>query len=442
MKGNSILFKGISIFLLLFICYACPFGDDDDEQVEQYDLAEFYETENDQIPIIAIDQAGTCFGIANTCVDFTIELSDGDLMNLHINDENLPESILLQRLGEYYLIVFSEFSGETYDLGVVNLSTEEEFYFTDLVMDGANDLRSSPRLCTLPMSSIECKSISNQESTDQTTWDFKTLWEDYGAVTVKTLGQIADGAMCGVSIAATAGSFGAATGVAVITCGTFVSSLYIDLYTDDELEEKKYTKGVKVLGSFGNAALKCTVSKAECIKGVASNLFSIYSYSTVTVSENVIDEVRNKIKGYKETGGLVGKWDAPDQNQGGVIVKQAYIFNADGTGMIHIISENDVQGTYMKSTFELNFRYGVSYGNTLTVEMTTVRMHTLAKQNGITVVNEYSDLGTYSEFVSEGNPYAPNDMRQTWSTTYKIYGGMGVLDFEDGTSLEKDFDYY
>ena len=399
-------------FLLSVLVAACSKNDD---KVIKLDPAEFYETGHSGFPVLAVDETGTTFGFSQTVDQIYVKLPEGDQWLIRLGSNKYPASMYVKKGSLKLLLIFSDFDGDRASVAVINQSTQATDYFYGVEFRGISKISS--------LKSAEMGVATNAQ-------DIESWWTVYGGSVKNMAGHVLKGIGCGVSSITAVGSGGMATPIAILSCGSFASSIFSDL-VDDKSTSMVFKSGTLV-GKYGEMVLKCGlgVSWGECALAVGGEIGAVYDLMNSGLSKTNATVLKNYLNTYVSTGGLTGTWIGEEKTTMGVTSSSEYIFELV-TGKFTSINKQTAGNVTQDTRFEIQFNYTTKDKKKFTHTFTRVNIITVVKAGGET---HTSTLGPYTwdEFIKSGGGASLVKYSQTTEMDYKITDNGNTLKLGNG----------
>ncbi len=399
---------------LIFLLFsACSLFEDD--TVPKLDSAEFYETGDPFWPVIAVDETATVFGFNQTLEQIYVQLPEGDEWVVKLDQNGRPTTMFVHKNDVDFLLVFSDFEGNRGNVAVINQETLETEYFYDIKFEGFSDISDlKSQVKTHGPADRDLKSgFSGPESSDIISW-----WDTYGEAVKKTVGPVIGGIGCGVPAITAVGSGGMATPIAVLSCGSFASSITGDIVGESSDAGGVLFKGGSMVGKYGEMILKCSSANwGQCALGIAGGIGATANLFIYGTSRSDVDGAQEQMRNYMLTGGLAGTWVGEEENYQGTTSQAEYYFGLNA-GVLTLTTSTTVENTTSSVQMKFQFNYSVEDNNRLTISYFRITIHSASTAGGETYTQ---DLGpyTWNEFVNLGD-YNPGNIPETSTVTFKI----------------------
>jgi len=407
----------ISLFTLLLFVFSCSLLEDD--SVPELDSAEFYETGNPDYPVLAVDETQTLFGFSQTLDHLYVKHPNNDEWFIELDENYLPESMYVVKGNTEFLLVYSEFDGDVASVAVINQESLETEYFYKIDFPGISKVKSSIIALNMLKSGTDC-----------TEDGIMGWWDNYGEAVTKMVGPVLGGIGCGISAITAVGSGGIATPIAILSCGSFASSIAGDIVGESSDTGGALFKGGSVVGKYGEMILKCTSANwGVCALGVAGEIGAVYNLFKYGTSRSDVATAMSQLDAFVKTGGLAGTWESEELTVSGTTNQAEYYFGLHA-GVFTQKSKQTAGNATSEIHLSLQFTFETESNNSLAMTFKRVTINAITTANGQT---NYQELGPYSwnEFVSLPQ-YSAMSAHSTETTTinYKLH--------ENATKLELD----
>ena len=416
--------RRIFLFVILSILFTtCSLFEED--EVEKLDSAEFYETEDSQFPVLAVDETQTIFGFSQNMDQLFVKLPDGDQWLVEINNDGFPESMFVEKGQDNFLLLFSEFDGDKCNVAIINQDNFNTQYFYDIKFSGISHTSS-----VYAFLKDDLKSACETEG-------IESWWETYGEAVKKTAGPVLGGIGCGVSTLAAIGSGGVAIPIAALSCGSWGTSIAGDIVGEESTAGGALFKGGTVVGKYGEMVLKCAFQNwGSCAMSVCGEAGAIANLLNYGINKSQTNEAKNHLTAYTQTGGLAGTWKTEEiQVESGSYVSE-YYFGLNAGRYTQTIKQTDSNSnTNMTSVSKLDFSYSVN-GNTLTTTMTRVQIDMSGTQAGQSISQSFGPY-TWEEFTNTIQYQNGGYTDKTSSIKFELKDDGQTLHLENGLVLNR-----
>lgn len=377
----------LSVILLSGIVFACSLLEDD--EITKLESAEFYETGDSNFPVIAIDETETIFGFSANLSKLFAQLPDGDQWLIKMGTNGYPESMYVQKDDLDLLLLFSEFNDDIGNVALINQNTNTTDYFYDIEFFNISQTSSMYALMQDDLKSAG--EIDNE---------IMSWWDTYGEAVKKMAGPVIGGIGCGMSSIAAVGSGGMATPIAVLSCGSWASSITGDIVGEESTAGGALFKGGSMVGKYGEMVLKCgTQNWGSCALAVGGEIGAIANLLKYGAQRSNATEAKNQLQAYVKTGGLAGTWQSEEIQVAGGSYSGEYYFGLNAGRYTQYASQTDAaSNTSITTTTKLTFSYSTS-GNTLTTTMTRVEIEASGTQGGQSYSQSFGPY-TWEEFTN------------------------------------------
>ncbi len=410
----------INLLSLLLIVSSCELLED--SSTPKLESAEFYETGDASYPVIAVDETQTVFGFSQSMDKLFVELPEGDKWIIEIGEDNYPSSMYVEKGSLDLLILFSEFEGNTSNVAVINQNTGETEYFYDIEFGNISKA-----------STFDFYAQNFEQKSAHSTEDFTGIvewWDTYGEAVKKMAGPVIGGIGCGMSAITAVGTGGVATPIAVLSCGSFASSIAGDIVGESSDAGGALFKGGSVVGKYGEMILKCsTANWGQCAMGVAGEIGAIANLMKYGKNKSNANAAKEHLNAYVETGGLAGTWVGDVKNITGGTFQDQYYFGIH-SGNYTQINVQSQQALQAETMVKVNFNYS-SDKNKLNLTFVRVNIESNTSMNGETFSASYGPY-TWAEFLNLGEYNIQGNNSESVEYSYTLKENGTILELGNG----------
>ncbi len=416
----------LTLLFLAGLLFGCSLFDSlfDEDEAPKLDSAEFYETGDSEFPVIAVDETQTIFGFSSNLDQLFVQLPEGDQWIVEMGTNGYPESMYVQKGSLDLLLLFSDFDGNNCNVAVINQGNGTTEYFYDIEF---SNISKTSSLFALAKTDLKSAAETNEE--------IESWWDTYGEAMKKMVSPVLGGIGCGVSALAATGSGGIATPIAILSCGSFASSISGDVVGKTSTDGGALFKGGAVVGKYGEMVLKCgTQNWGSCALAICGEIGAINNMYKYAKEKNSTTEAENHLTAYTQSGGLAGTWTSEEISIAGGSYSAEYYFGLNA-GRYSQINKQTGGGADLTTKTKVTFSYSVNK-NTLTTTMTRVEMEVNGTQAGQSISQTFGPW-TWEEFMQTAQYQSGGFQSSTTTVDFEIKDNGQKLELNNGQTFTR-----
>lgn len=414
----------INLIIVFLIISGCDLIEDfKKSDTPNLKSAEFYETGDVSYPVIAIDETQTIFGFSQYMDELFVQFPEGNKWVIKVGDNNFPASMYVEKGSLNLLLLFSDFNGNKSNVAVINQSTGTIEYFYDVEFGNISDAA----IFDLSAQFFDLKSVNcTEEFLGIVEW-----WDTYGEAVKKMAGPVIGGIGCGMSAITAVSTGGVATPIALLSCGTFASSLAGDVVGESSDAGGALFKGGSVVGKYGEMVLKCSFANwGQCAMGVAGEIGAIANLMKYGMSKSNANKAKEYITAYQKTGGLAGNWVGEEYSVLGSTFMDQYYFGLHAGEYTQINQQSQDMYNITTET-KIGFNYTVNNDN-LVLNLVRVSIVSNGTVNGQTYSESFGPY-SWNEFVNLGESSVPGFNSESIEHKFSIKENGKKLELNNGS---------